>query len=217
MTYDAFTLNQNLNPQKSLLICDVDEVVLHFVAPFEDFLTSKKAQLKKQSFKLSGNIIDLTSGKPYSMEESGELIQEFHDISVDQQDVVEGAVQGLKQLSAAYEIVFLTNVAATLTDRRRTHLASIGAPYPVLQNEGSKAQMVHELSKDLTAPIVFIDDLPPHHHAVKAREPRVNCIHFMADATFRSIVSFDGEIAKKAESWSEIVDHCEAIAAFKPT
>ena len=146
------------------------------------------------------------------MEESGKLIQEFHNISVDQQEAVEGAVQGLQQLSDIYEIVFLTNVAATLTERRRAHLTSIGAPYPVLQNEGSKADMVHQLSKGLTAPIVFIDDLPPHHHAVKAMEPRVNCIHFMADATFRSIVSFDDKIAKKTESWREIVDYCKAIA-----
>ena len=212
MTQNISTLIQKLDPQKPLLICDVDEVVLHFVAPFEDFLKRKNAQLKKKSFKLSGNIIDLPTGHAYSMEESGRLIQDFHNISVDQQEAVEGAVQGLQQLSAIYEIVFLTNVAATLTERRRAHLASIGAPYPVLQNEGSKADMVHLLSKDLTAPIVFIDDLPPHHHAVKAREPRVNCIHFMADATFRSIVSFDSEIAKKTESWLEIVDHCKAIA-----
>ena len=195
-----------------MLICDVDEVVLHFVAPFVDFLKGKNAQLNKKSFKLSGNIIDLTTGQAYSMEQSGELIQEFHAISVDQQDAVEGAVEGLQQLSEIYEVVFLTNVAATLTQRRSAHLTSIGAPYPVLQNEGSKADMVHVLSKDLTAPIVFIDDLPPHHHAVKAMVPRVNCIHFMADETFRSIVSFDNEIAKKTESWSEIVDHCKAIA-----
>ena len=212
MTHNVSTLAQNLDPQKPLLICDVDEVVLHFVAPFEDFLKRKNAQLNKKSFKLSGNIIDLPSGQAYSMEESGELIQEFHHISVDQQDAVEGATEGLQDLSAIYEIVFLTNVAAALTERRSTHLASIGAPYPVLQNEGSKAHMVQLLSKDLTAPIVFIDDLPPHHHAVKSMDPRINCIHFMADATFRAIVSFDSEIAKKTENWEEIVDHCKAIA-----
>jgi len=212
LTHELSTLIQNLDPQIPLLICDVDEVVLHFVAPFEAFLDNKKAQLQKKSFKLSGNIIDLPTGQAYSMEESGELIQEFHHISVDQQDPVEGAVQGLQQLSEIYEIVFLTNVAAALTDRRRAHLTSIGAPYPVLQNEGSKADMVRLLSKDLTAPIVFIDDLPPHHSAVKAMDPRINCVHFMADATFRSIVSFDGEIATKTESWLEIVDHCKAIA-----
>jgi len=212
LTHNISTLVQNLDPQKPLLICDVDEVVLHFVAPFEDFLKGKNAQLNKRSFKLSGNIIDLPTGQAYSMEESGELIQEFHNISVDQQDVVEGAVPGLQQLSEIYEVVFLTNVAATLTQRRSAHLTSIGAPYPVLQNEGSKAEMVHLLSKDITAPIVFIDDLPPHHHAVKAMDPRINCIHFMADATFRAIVSFDGEIGKKTENWHEIVDHCKAIA-----
>lgn len=212
MTLDVHTLVQDFDPHKPLLICDVDEVVLHFVAPFEDFLKSRNAQLKKKSFKLSGNIVDLPSGNAYTMRESGELIQEFHDISVDQQAVVEGAVQGLEQLSAVYQIVFLTNVAATLTERRRTHLASIGAPYPVLQNDGSKAEMVQLLIKDLAAPIVFIDDLPPHHHAIKAVEPRVNCIHFMADATFRAIVSFDNEIGIKTENWPEIVDHCQAIA-----
>ncbi|MEP1443578.1 MAG: hypothetical protein ABJK39_11280 [Hyphomicrobiales bacterium] len=213
MTQDALTLNENLDPQKPLLICDVDEVILHFVAPFEEFLASRNAQLKKQSFKLSGNIIDLASGSAYSMKESGELIQEFHNISVDQQSPVDGAIAGLKRLSETYAIVFLTNVAATLTERRREHLASIGAPYPVLQNEGSKANMVQTLAKDLTAPIVFIDDLPPHHLAVKAAEPRVNCIHFMADDTYRSIVTFDAEIGKKTESWSEIIDHCEMLVA----
>ena len=213
MTHDALTLNKNLDPQKPLLICDVDEVVLHFVAPFEEFLASRNAQLKKQSFKLSGNIIDLASGDAYSMKQSGELIQEFHNISVDQQAAVDGAVQGLEGLSETYEIVFLTNVAATLTERRRMHLESIGAPYPVLQNEGSKAEMVQSLAKGLTAPIVFIDDLPPHHQSVKAVEPRVNCIHFMADETYRSIVEFDDKIGIKTESWSEIIDHCEALSA----
>ena len=211
MTHDARLLKQNLDPDKPLLICDVDEVVLHFVAPFENFLKSKNAHLKKQSFKLSGNIIDISSGAAYSMKESGDLIQEFHDIKVDQQLPVEGAVQGLEQLSTDYEIVFLTNVAAKLTERRRKHLTSIGAAYPVLQNDGSKAEMVQLLAKDLTAPIVFIDDLPPHHYAVKAVEPRVNCVHFMADTTFRSIVTFDDEIGRKSESWTDIIEHCSGL------
>jgi len=211
LTHDARILNQSLDPQKPLLICDVDEVVLHFVAPFEDFLKSKNAQLKKQSFKLSGNIIDIPSGNAYSMKESGDLIQEFHDIKVDQQLPVEGAVQGLRQLSARFEIVFLTNVAAKLTERRKKHLTSIGAAYPVLQNDGSKAEMVQLLAKGLTAPIVFIDDLPPHHYAVKAVEPRVNCIHFMADTTFRSIVTFDDGVGQKSESWPDIIGHCNTL------
>ena len=123
MTQNISTLTQKLDPQKPLLICDVDEVVLHFVAPFEDFLKSQNAQLKKKSFKLSGNIIDLPTGYAYSMEESGRLIQDFHNISVDQQEPVEGAVQGLQQLSAIYEICLLYT-SPSPRDRQKSRMPS---------------------------------------------------------------------------------------------
>lgn len=211
MSKDAHSLAKSFEQTRPLLICDVDEVVLHFVAPFEAFLADRNARLNKRSFKLSGNIIDLPSGNAYSLEDSGELIQQFHRDAVDKQPIVEGAVKGLLQLSSSFQIVFLTNVSAELVERRRQHLASVGADFPVLQNEGSKAQLVKILCEKIAAPVVFVDDLPSHHVAIKATEPRVNCLHFMADPDFRSIVSFDPQIGQKAENWPQLVNLCEML------
>jgi len=208
---EAHTLRAALDPDKPLLICDVDEVVLHFVAPFEDYLRARNARLKKDSFKLSGNIINTVTELAFSMEDCVEMIQEFHQIEVDKQPVVKGAVEGLSELSAAYQIIFVTNVAVNLTERRRDHLASIGAPYPVIQNNGSKAEVVQALCENTQKPTVFIDDLPPHHSSIKAALPQVNCIHFMADPEFRSIVKLDKAIGHKAKSWNTIIDICKGL------
>lgn len=200
----------NLKQGQPLIICDVDEVVLHFVAPFEHYLTRCNATLKKTSFRLSGNIIDNTTKQPYSMAEATEIVQAFHREEVDRQPVVSGAEASLHSLSKVFQIVFVTNVAADLILRREQHLKSLNLNFPIIQNDGSKAKIVQELTDHVAKTTIFIDDLPPHHFAVKATCPEVHCLHFMADNDFRSIVKFNEQIAEKAESWPDIENICRA-------
>ena len=54
---------------RPLLICDVDEVVLHLVDPFEDLLRERGYVLKDHSFQLTGNIFDERTGREATQQE----------------------------------------------------------------------------------------------------------------------------------------------------
>lgn len=199
-----------LVPHKPLIICDVDEVVLHFVAPFEEYLSKHNAFLRKSSLKLSGNVIDVQTGNAIPSDEAGKLVRSFHQVHVDQQPVISGALEALNSLSSVFQIIFLTNVAEELKDRRKKHLTSLGLPFPVLQNDGSKAETVRILSDHIQSKTIFIDDLPPHHIMVKAAAADVHCIHYLADFDFRNLVEFAPSLGEKAENWPEIQSLCIA-------
>ncbi|MEP4704775.1 MAG: hypothetical protein ABJZ62_07970 [Hyphomicrobiales bacterium] len=197
-----------INSQLPLLICDVDEVVLHFVAPFETYLSERGMYLRKTSFKLSGNIINADTGESLSSLSSSALALQFHEEYVDHQPIIEDAQPVLTALAAQFQIVFLTNVAAELSMRRQSHLAALGLDFPVLQNNGSKAEAVAQLANITTSPTIFIDDLPMHHSMIKSTSPEVFCIHYMADSDFRKIAEVDQKIAEKAEDWQQIKSLC---------
>lgn len=201
-------LLDTLDDKQPLLVCDIDEVVLHFVAPFEAYLAHQGMHLLKTSFSLAGNIIDSATGTPLSSQTVSALALRFHEHYVDQQPIIDDAKQVLHALSSHFQIVFLTNVAEELTLRRIVHLNTLGLNFPLLQNVGSKAQIVAELAASTTSATIFIDDLPMHHLKVKVTSPEVFCIHFMADCDFRKIAEITPSVAEKAENWQEIKNLC---------
>ncbi|MEM8839015.1 MAG: hypothetical protein AAGE89_13045 [Pseudomonadota bacterium] len=207
----AEAVSRHVERGRPLIICDVDEVVLHFVSPFETFLKDHGAQLNKTSFKIGGNIIDVDSGNAYSNHDASEFVARFHRSYIDRQPPVDEAVDYLDRLSGDFQIVFLTNVPEELGIRRAAHLQSLGLNFPVLANSGSKAETVAALSSKADAPAVFIDDLPPHHFMVKTAVPSIHCIHFMADETFRRLAEIDDNLVTRTESWQDISAACLKI------
>ena len=55
--------------EKPLLICDVDEVVLHLVDPFVEVLQERGYVLKDHSFRLTGNVYHAETGHEASQQE----------------------------------------------------------------------------------------------------------------------------------------------------
>ncbi|MEO1066534.1 MAG: hypothetical protein AAFW47_04060 [Pseudomonadota bacterium] len=202
--------NVPIEEKRPLIVCDIDEVVLHFVRPFEDYLAERNAHLDKSSFKLGGNIIDRITNTRLDSKDAHALVQAFHADCVDRQPVIEGAMEALDALREAFQVVFLTNVAEDLAARRQAHLASLGLTQPVIQNDGSKAETVRALSARADHVTVFIDDLPPHHLMVKTAAPHIHCVHYMADETFRRLAYIPSNVGEKMDDWRGITRACMA-------
>ena len=64
---------------KPLLICDVDEVVLHLVDPFVEVLRERGFVLKSHSFKLTGNIYHTGSGQEATQGEVSDALTQLFD------------------------------------------------------------------------------------------------------------------------------------------
>jgi len=198
----------HIQPEKHLIICDVDEVVLHFVAPFERYLEDNNAYLTKELFKLSGSIRCTKTHEPLSDELTRDHLQTFHEEWVDRQPLVEGAREALTRLAETFNIVFLTNIAEDLAQRRKDHLCDLELDFPLVQNDGLKTEAIAELSSHSSGQTIFIDDIPPHHIAAKERTPLLHCIHFMADQDFRKLAMLPPDIGRNTENWSEVEAAC---------
>lgn len=193
---------------RPLLICDVDEVVLHFIRPFETYLAERGLSLRRASFALSGNIVERASGHALEAKAVSALARDFHEACVDEQPLVEGAAAGLARLSDDFQIVFLTNVEAHLGRRRAAHLASLGLSHPCLVNSGGKGARAAALAAKAKAVTVFVDDLPAHHALVGEAAPDIHCLHFMADPALRALAPWPSAMTAKAEDWPSLTRLC---------
>ena len=54
---------------RPLIICDVDEVVLHLIAHLEDYLHARDLQFLKHEYRLTGNIGRQGDSQPLAAEE----------------------------------------------------------------------------------------------------------------------------------------------------
>jgi len=192
---------------RPLIICDVDEVVLHFVAPFESFLKRRGLQLVKRSFALSGNIVERESGAALSGEQTGALVQAFFESETDTQPRIDGASEALAELSDHADILFLTNFPAALRARRDRNLADHGMPYPLHTNSGPKGKAAAELARRYSCEIIFLDDSGPNLLSVHEHIPHANLIQFIGDRQFFELAPALDEIDFKTTSWNDAKRH----------
>ncbi len=177
--------------EKPLLICDVDEVILHLVDPFVQVMTERGYELKSHSFQLTGNVYHVETGREATREEvHGGLDQLFSEQS-QRQALVEGAVEGLNQLAEEIDVLFLTNMPHQYRSTRIGHLVENGLDHPLVTNTGSKVPAIRIIETHRDHQVGFIDDTPKNLDHVREGAPDVHLFHFMASDHFRGLA---GEI-----------------------
>ena len=169
-------------PPGPLFVCDVDEVVLIFVAALRDYLASQGLSLRTDGFRLHGNVLDSNGGVVPSAQVT-QLLDDFFANQERWQRPVEDAHAALQVLEQHGTVVLLTAMRHGHFDARRRLLDRHGIRQPLVTTEGSKGAALASLSHD--GPIVFIDDLPANHADVLGQVPGVTAIHLMADTEFR--------------------------------
>lgn len=178
-----------LPAQRPLIICDIDEVLMHFIRHFETFLEDRGYRLNAVSYRLDGNIIDKASNEPLPGYQTKPLIDTLFDEISSYQELVEGAFESIESLREECEILFLTNLPQKLETERKNRLKALGLDFPLQTNSGSKGEAIAKLIKDRQAPCFFIDDSPMHHQAALKLPHPPHCIHFVADSRYAALAS----------------------------
>ena len=193
---------------KPLLICDCDEVLLHFVGPFQNYLArSHDITLSLDSFALSGNMRH-ADGSQVNGKDFMPLLESFFDTHMTTQTPAPGAIEALQRIAEIADIVILTNIADRHAVVRSSELARLGMPYRVLGNNGPKGLPVAQLVKDHGARrAVFVDDLPTHHSSVRAHAPRVHRIHMVADPRLRDLLPRAPDADVRIDNWATALPH----------
>lgn len=192
---------------RPLVICDVDEVVVHFTRDFESFIGAHGLWLDPASFALSGNIRHALDNSPADDQLIMDLVGRYFADRTLHQEPIEGAIDALLHIGKTADVVMLTNLPHTAGDDRRQNLERHGLPYPVVTNSGPKGPAIAELSRLARQPAVFIDDSPSFIASAHAHAPDVHLVHFLHDERFARHVEPMDYVSLRTASWSEARPH----------
>jgi hypothetical protein len=173
---------------RPLLVLDVDEVLLEFVAPFIGFLAANGLKFDTMSFRLHGNISHAASGDVVENEAVTALLDGFFAVQGDWQTAAAGAAEAAASLADRAEIVMLTAMPHRHRAIRRAHLDQLGFPYPLVTTQAAKGPAIRMLRGDHPRPVAFVDDLPPNLLSVRAAMADVHLFHVMAHAGMRKLL-----------------------------
>lgn len=193
--------------KRPLVICDVDEVVVHFTREFEDFLAERDLHLVPESLALNGNIRRRLDGKPITPEHVADLVELFFLERTLTMSPIEGAVESLLEIGQVADVVMLTNLPHEAGEHRRRNLQSLGLEYPVVTNSGPKGPAVKALASQTEAATVFIDDSPHFISSARQHAPQVHLVHFLHDERFARHAEMFDYLSLRTDNWREVRPH----------
>ncbi len=170
---------------RPLIISDCDEVLLHMIVPFGQWLE----ETQPVSFKLIGNdfskaIRDKQSGEPVEPMEIWRLLNLFFDNEMHRQHPIAGAVGAINTLKDHADVVVLTNLADKHNESRVRQLAEHGIEARVFTNQGPKGPALQAILDEYRpSKAVFIDDLAQHHGSAAELVPHIDRLHLCGEPT----------------------------------
>ena len=193
---------------KPLLITDCDEVLLHMVAHFADWLGEAHGyDFRLDSADFAMAIRHRETREPVPSERIWPLLDGFFDSEMHRQNIVPGASEALRRIGETADIVVLTNLGHAYHSSRVEQLEAVGIRHRVLCNRGGKGRPVTELIEELKPKVtVFVDDLPVHHESVAKHAPGVWRLHMVAEPRVATHMPPAPYAHARIDDWLEATD-----------
>ena len=193
---------------RPLLITDCDEVLLHMVVPFGQWLD----EAHDIHFDIeSGNFAGALRRKADNLVVEGErvfpLLKGFFETEMHRQEPIEGAVEAINSLANHADVVVLTNLTDDARDWRAEQLRKIGIDFPVYTNQGGKGQPLARIVADYRPSVaVFVDDLVHQHESVANHAPDVFRLHMIGEPRVARHVGPAPHAHARIDAWPEAHD-----------
>jgi hypothetical protein len=172
-----------MSVNRPLLITDCDEVLLHMIKHFRDWLAEEEGV----EFDLTGgefykSMRRIGSEVPLEQAEMWALLNKFFDGQMDRQTPIAGAVDAIAAIREQADVVVLTNLHDFRREAREAQLAGHGMPLRVFTNQGPKGPALQAILDEYQpSRAVFIDDLSQHHGSVLEIAPHVRRLHLCGE------------------------------------
>lgn len=153
---------------RPLIVSDCDEVLLHMVAHFRDWLGEEHGIDFRMDGDFGNALTRRGSGEIVPQEKVWTLLGGFFDTQMDRQKPIEGALEAIDTLSNHADVVILTNLVDKRQERRREQLLAHGLDARVFTNQGPKGPALQRILDEYRpSRAIFIDDLPQHHQSAR--------------------------------------------------
>ena len=190
---------------RPLLITDCDEVLLHMIGHFAEWIDEAhgyRFALETPGF--ANAITYKHNGEPVPAEIVWPLLDGFFDSEMHRQNVVPGAVEALQAIGQEADIVILTNIGDQYQAGRVEQLERFDIRHRVLTNRGGKGRPVTELLAEMQPSVaVFVDDLHVHHESVEKHAPRVWRLHMVAEPRVAAHTPPAPHAHARIDDWAE--------------
>jgi pyruvate/2-oxoglutarate dehydrogenase complex dihydrolipoamide acyltransferase (E2) component len=193
---------------KPLVVTDCDEVLLHMVRHFRDWLGDEHGI----EFLLEGNpfvqsVRRKDSDRPVEEAELWGLLNAFFETEMARQTAIAGAAAAIAELQREADVVVLTNLVDRFGESRRNQLRDHGIEVEVVTNQGPKGEAVRRIVEAHTpARAVFIDDLAQHHASAAEVLPDIARLHFCGEPAIAPHVPCAlkaGHAHARIDTWDE--------------
>jgi ribonucleotide monophosphatase NagD (HAD superfamily) len=189
--------------KRPLLITDCDEVLLHMVSHFAEWLEAEQGvRFALDTGRFSDAMTLIETGEPLALDQAWILLDAFFRGEMHRQTLVPGAVEALGRIAEVADIVILTNLGSEAHPWRVDQLASHGIRHDVICNSGGKGSPVKKLARRRPS-AVFVDDLPMHHASVAKHAPNVWRLHMIAEPRVASVVPMAEHSDARIDDWAE--------------
>jgi len=190
---------------RPLLISDCDEVLLHMVKHFAEWIEEAhglRMALDNPDF---GNAVrDVATGKPVDQAEVWPLLDAFFDTEMHRQNLVPGAVEALRTIGEVADIIILTNVRDCYHAHRTAQLKALDIHHKVVCNQGGKGKPAARLVEEFQpSAAVFVDDLLHQHESVAKHAPDVWRLHMVAEPKLAAILPPAPHAHARIDSWPD--------------
>jgi len=192
--------------KRPLLITDCDEVLLHMVSHFAEWLEAEQdVRFALETGRFSDAMTVIGTGEPLALDQAWILLDAFFRGEMHRQTPVPGAVEALGRIGEVADIMILTNLGSEAHPWRVDQLANHGIRHDVICNSGGKGAPVKKLARRRPS-AVFVDDLPMHHASVAKHAPNVWRLHMIAEPRVASAVPMSEHAHARIDDWPSASD-----------
>lgn len=207
---------------RPLLISDCDEVLLHMVVPFRDWLD----EVHDIHFELEGDNFSYAlrhklDGTTVESPLVWKLLQEFFDTEMYRQYPIDGAVAAIAELKQVADVVILTNLMDDRAVPRAEQLKAVGIDAPVYTNQGGKGEALKRILDEYQPSVaVFVDDLAHQHESVGAIAPDIWRLHLVGEPKLARFIKPSPFAHARIDNWAEalpwVLDKLKGVAPAPP-
>ena len=158
---------------RPLLVSDCDEVLLHMVTHFRDWLSDTHGidfALDRENW--GEALVRHGTGARVAPEEVFPFVDGFFDSEMARQTLVPGAADALARIGTVADNLVLTNLAEHREAPRMEQLRGHGLHHRVVCNQGGKGRALRAILDEMRPTVaVFVDDLSGQHASVARSVP----------------------------------------------
>lgn len=193
---------------RPLVITDCDEVLMHMVVPFAEWVDAEHGVLFRiEDASFAGALKRKECGTPLEAAEVWPLLDSFFRTEMTRQYPIPGALAAMAAIAGQADIVVLTNVGPDHQQARIDQLALHNFHAPVIGSRGGKGEPVRRLIEQYRPSVaIFIDDLAEHHHSVAEVAPDVWRLHLVGEPAIADKIAPSPYAHARIDDWAAAQD-----------